>query len=593
MKTTMRCAFAAAGLLIALSGPARAQDSSLGLVPAKAPIVVQLNGFEKARNRFGKFLGNALPDIAPKIVKQIDDAIKELAEGRDLKAIGKEGRIYVVIHDLSSLIDNPQLAVLVPVSGYAEFKDSFLKADERKSLKKEDDGYESLKVEGKENPFYIVDRKNYVVLSNDKDVAKQFVKGDGKGLDTTLSKETAKAFLDQDVAAYINLKEINKQYGAQIRGFKTILDLALQGGGAMGIDKKQMELIKQVFEGFLQMLSDGVAAVIGVDFRPEGANLKLFAQFGSDTETNAFLKKFKPATLAELGTLPLGQLVYSASNFDPMLSKTLSALLKESQADDENEDVKKAIQEALKELADNGRIIEIAAGNVPANSLEIAEYKDGARAVASQLKLFRALAKTSTFGSVPLKEKPVIKENAETVGDFKLNMVKLAFDLDKAVENLPEGVKEATRAALQKMTGDGTTIWFGSSGKKVVQVTAKEWKEAKALLDDYLQGKNPLEKDESFLATRKQMPAEATMVLVADTPRFLHLMIDMVKDQIGLIPGFPGGAIPDLKVPKGKPAYFGLALMLKDEYASVDFFVPVTAVQQVRKMLAPVIDGDN
>jgi len=438
-----------------------------------------------------------------------------------------------------------------------------------------------------------VGRKNYVVLASDKETAKLFAKGGEKGLDTSMSKETAKAFLGQDVAAYVNLKEINKQFGAQIRGFKTIIDLALQGGGAMGIDKKQAEMLKQMFEGFLQLMNDGVAAVIGLEFRPEGANLRFAAQFGSDTETNAFLKKFKPATLAELGSLPVGQLIYTASNFDPSMSKTLSALLKESQADDENEDVKKAIEAAMKELTENGRVIELAAGNLPANSLEVAEYKDGAKAVASQLKLFKALAKTSSFGSVPLKDKPVVKENAETVGDYKLHSVKLSFDLDKAVENLPEGVKDATRKTLERMTGDNTTIWFGSSGKKVVQITAKDWPAGKAMLDEYLQGKGPIDKDESFQATRKQLPAEATIVMIADTPRFLHFMLDMIKEQAGAIPGFPGGGIPDLKVPKGKPAYFGLALTMKDEYVNFDLFVPVTAVQQVRKMLAPLIDGDN
>jgi len=57
--------------------------------------------------------------------------------------------------------------------------------------------------------------------------------------------------------------------------------------------------------------------------------------------------------------------------------------------------------------------------------------------------------------------------------------------------------------------------------------------------------------------------------------------------------GFPGGGIPELKAPKGKPAFFGVAVTMKNEYTSFDMFVPVTAIQQVRKMFAPLIDGDN
>jgi hypothetical protein len=585
-------ATAAALLLVAVAAPARAQDASLDLVPAKAPIVVQLNGFEKARNRLGKFLGNALPDMAPKLAKQIDDAIKELAEGRDLKAITPDGKIYFVVTDLSNLLESPQAAVLVPVSGYAAFKDGFLKADERKSLKKEGDGVESVKVEGRDEPAYLVDRKNYVVLTFEKDVATGFAKADGGGLGKALSKETARSFLEQDVAAYVNLKAINKQYGTQIKGFKSLIDLALQGGG-MGIDKKQAEMLKQVFNAFLQLLDDGEALVIGAEFRPEGFNLRFTAQFGSQTETNSFLKQLKPASLSELGTLPLGQLAYTASNFDPTLSKTLALLMKESQAGDEDEDAKKAIEAAQKELAGNRRLVELSASGGFTGGLEVAEYQDGAKAVAAQLKIFKALTKSGTYQSIPLKEKPVVKESAETVGDYKLTMVKLAFDFDKAVENLPENIREATKETMKRMAGDVGTIWVGNSGNKVVQVSGKDWKEAKSLVEGYLQGKSLLEKDEGFMATRKQLPAESTFVMVADTTRFIQTMLEMVKDQLAAIPGFPGGNIPELKAPKGKPAYFGLALTLKDEYGSFDLFVPVTAVQQVRKMFAPLIDGDN
>lgn len=595
MKTRFRWLLAvSAGMLIALTGTARAQEMSLNMVPAKAPIVVQLNGLENARNRLGKLLGNALPDLAPKLAKQMDDGLKQLAEGRDLKSISKNGRIYFVISDLNNLFENPQAAILVPVSGYGDFKESFLKEDERKSLKKDDDGFDSVKVEGKEEPYFIVDRKNYVVLTADKNLAKSYAKGDEAGLNKAVSKSTVEAFVGQDISIYVNLKEINKQYGAQIRGLKSLLDLGLMGGG-MGIDKKQIEMIKQVFNGFLQIMEDGVAVVFGFDFRPEGANIRFMVQFGADSETNSFLKKLKPAALKEIGSLPGGLLTYSASNFDMNLSKTLSTIMKTALADDENEDAKKIIQDALKELSDNNRAFELTGANIITGGLQVAEYKDSAKAVASELKMYKAMSKTSTMGGLPLKDKPVIKENAETVGELKLHSVNLSFDFDKAVQEVPEQVKEATRAMLMKTAGEKSTLWFGSTNNKVIQVHAKDWTEAKDLLSKFLENKDPLDKDESFQITRKQLPVEATIVVMADSARFIQAMLDMVKEMFEMmpIPGLPGGALPMLKAPKGKPAYFGIAIVLKDEYASFDFFVPVTAVQQVRKMFAPLIDMDN
>lgn len=181
----------------------------------------------------------------------------------------------------------------------------------------------------------------------------------------------------------------------------------------------------------------------------------------------------------------------------------------------------------------------------------MAEYKDGAKAAASRLKLIRALTKTGSFAGVPLKEKPEVNEGVETVGDFKLNRIKFSFDFDKAVESLPEDKREASKSAMMKLTGDKATVWFGRSGNKLIQVSAKDWTEAKAEIDAYLKGANPLDKDESFLTTRKQLPAEASIVMMADTARFLEMALSMAKDTVAGIPGFPGGAmIPDLKVPR-------------------------------------------
>ena len=78
-----------------------------------------------------------------------------------------------------------------------------------------------------------------------------------------------------------------------------------------------------------------------------------------------------------------------------------------------------------------------------------------------------------------------------------------------------------------KIAGDHATTWFGTDGKRVISVSSKEWKEAKAILDDYLQGKNAIEKDESFLSTRKNLPSEATLFVMADSAR-------MVRDRAHL-----------------------------------------------------------
>lgn len=580
--------------LVGRLSPARAQDASLALVPSKAPLVIQMNGFEKARNKLGKFLGNALPDLAPNLVKQLEDAIKDAAEGRDLKAVTKDGRVYLFFTSLSELTENPRIAVLVPVTSFKEFKDTFLKADERKNLKNEGDGVESVKVDGKETTLFLAERKEYVFVGVDKEAAKNFVKSNDGGLDKALSLETKNAFLKQDLSVYADLKEINRQFGAQIKEFKQAIEMGFEGAGGM-IDKKQAEQIKQIFSGVLQLLDDGVATVIGIEFRDEGVNLKWMVQFGPGTETNGLLKQLKPATLAELGTLPSGHLAFSASNFDPSLSKTLSAMLKENTADDEDADAKKVIASVMKELSENGRSLELSAGDLMnGGALEIAQYKDSSKAIAAELRMFKAMTKSASFGGVPLKSKPEIKEKAETVGVFQFHQLKLAFDFDKAVESLPQEIRETTRTSMQKMMGDKATTWFGTDGKKILRISAKDWTSAKAIVESYLQGKSAIDKDESFQTTRKNLPNEATFLMVADTARLVEFILETVREATAGVPGaFPGGQLPPIKAPQAKPAYFGFALVLKAEYGSIDLYVPTAAVAQVRKMIAPLLDKGN
>ena len=59
------------------------------------------------------------------------------------------------------------------------------------------------------------------------------------------------------------------------------------------------------------------------------------------------------------------------------------------------------------------------------------------------------------------------------------------------------------------------------------------------------------------------------------------------------MPGLPGGAgqLPNLKPPQGAPVYFGMAIVLKSEQASFDFFVPAAAVRTIRTMFAGLV-GD-
>ena len=153
-------------VLLAAPVPPEGSKGPVYPYPAKAPIVVCLNGYENARERLTKLLTTALPDQAPKLTKRLDEELKKILEGRKLTAVRKDARLFFVVNDLGNLFgdDAPPISVLVPVTTYKEFRESFLTREELKTLDQGRDGVDAIKTAafGEEEPAYLVDLKDYV-----------------------------------------------------------------------------------------------------------------------------------------------------------------------------------------------------------------------------------------------------------------------------------------------------------------------------------------------------------------------------------------------------------------------------------------------
>jgi hypothetical protein len=590
-------AWAALGIVLVLAAPARAQqDSPLASVPAKAHVVVQISGLDKAKGKLGKMLANALPDLAPKLTADFDAQLKAALDDRDLKGVDKDKPVFLVYPEFP--ISEEALkgfAVIIPVTKYADFKNNALTPDERKTIKK-DDGFETVTV--KDETLYLCEYKNNAVVAYTAGALKMFADKPA-GLDTKMAPDVAKAFLTLDVGVFLNLAAINEKYGFQIKLGKTLIEgfiaQAAQGGNTPGFDKKNIEMVKGVLNGVFQVLEDGTGVVLGVEFRPEGANLHGRAQFGRQSTTNKFLRQLKPGSMADVGTLPTGQLIYSAMQLDPALVRAINDyVFGVMGAGGEDEKANKAIEEALEELADAGLIGQIASTSYPTQTLQVMKFKDPAKAAAAQMKLFKAIPEGGTFSSASIKGKPEIKADAEQLRGFTLSSVAVKFDMDKMTKDLPDEAKDVVKGMMKKMIGDEVRTWFGTDGKVYLAAQAADWKSAKRLIEEYLDGKKAVSGDEAFAVVRKQLPAEATMLNLIDAGRFMVFGMEYMQSMMQMFPGgvVPGAPqIPVLKPPQGKPAYLGLALVLKSESASFDLFVPATVVQQIRTMVAGLVDN--
>ena len=146
------------------------------------------------------------------------------------------------------------------------------------------------------------------------------------------------------------------------------------------------------------------------------------------------------------------------------------------------------------------------------------------------------------------------------------------------------------KGTMKKLIGEEQKFWYGTDGATTVQVTAKDWSEAKKLLENYFSGKNTLTTEPGYELTRKQLPGAANMVILIDAGKAAYTVAQYVGEIVKNIPGLPGN-LGEAKKPEGKPAYVGLLLNLEPKHGAFDVFLPADGVKHIFGVLAPILSG--
>ena len=180
---------------------------------------------------------------------------------------------------------------------------------------------------------------------------------------------------------------------------------------------------------------------------------------------------------------------------------------------------------------------------------------------------------------------PHVKGNTN---DALIRCIEECFDCAQTCTSCADAcLGESTLAQLKNMLSEKTTVWVGTDGKSVVQALAKDWDAVSAALDGYLSGKNPIADTAGYKLTRKNLPADASYLMLMETGQTLTTLLDTVRAMEGAIPGFPKvGAVKPLK---GDPSFVGVAITFKGDAAGFNLFVPAAAVGTARKMLDGLI----
>jgi hypothetical protein len=573
----------------ALPAPVPAARSGLEQVPDTAPLVFHLRGVQGTRDRFVKVMEKALPDVLPKFQPQMDAFLKDGFKGHKIRGLAKDGPIFLVFTELPKpgAGGPPSVALIAAVSNYKEFRDNLLTDDERKDIKDKGNGIESAMFEGE--PMYFVDRKGYVVVTVNEDAATAFTKKQ-TGLHTKMSKEQAAKLLSSDLAFYVNMEAVNMAYGDEIKKAKDGIKQNLQPLAALGDEsqKKMIELVLKAVDPVFQAVDDMQSVLWTVEFRPDGLALHLESEVREGTPTAQLLKDSRPAAFKDLERMPGGRAYYSALKTSAALYKGLGGLIAGIPLSKDGEESKE-IAAALEELAKAGPNERLDSYSFPMAGLQVYQYDDPAKAVAAQLKVIKALIANDPK-EIGLKEKPVLKTNAQKHGDFQLHSVQMAWDFEKMAEHAPQKDADSKKQfveAMKGLLGEKTTLWFGTDGKSMVQVVAADWTTARKLLDRYSKGEGKVGDVKAFQEVRKQMPPRASFLGLIDSVRLFGSIFEIVRPLLPvaqLPPGWPN--LPG----KDVTSFVGLSATLQPGRGGLDLYLPASAVSEFYKaVVKPLI----
>jgi hypothetical protein len=281
-----------------------------------------------------------------------------------------------------------------------------------------------------------------------------------------------------------------------------------------------------------------------------------------------------------LADLPKGMSSYSASQWGQGLGGLQRKLSAEFASDDDK------AADAINKLVDlgGGAGDSLSMSAAEFASLTATTYKDAAKVSAARLAVFQALDEGAKYSNLVLKRKPKVTADAQSHAGFKLHAAEIEVDFEASVQKAGDpNQKEAAIEAMKKLMPEKQTLWFGTDGKRYVQVTGKNWDAAKKLLDEFAAPKAKVGDDPAFAVTRKQLPADAGYLLLTDAVPLLGQLSDYAGQLGGAIPGAPTGELPKFGKGKGDTAYIGMAVAARKQSVRFDLFVPVGAVKAAMK----------
>jgi co-chaperonin GroES (HSP10) len=559
------------GIVPVMGAPA-SDLGSLDVIPEGTPLVLQVRGIKGVVNRVMAFLDKALPDQAPLVKGFVDSALEDGFGGRKLAGLTADGPIFVMFPELPKPeAERPKFAVALSVSNFNAFRDAIFVGSEKKSFEKKGK-LTSAELETGDK-VYFAEYKGFFVVSQAEDAVNKIIAG-GESISSKLGKSQGARLLGNDVAFYLNLDRLSKDYADAIKAAKKEAKEAIKNliEQAPKEQKAQLNAGAGLIDPAFQLIEDSKGFVGGIDFRADGIVLSLDDELRAASKSFDILSELKSMPAKAIDKLPVGQMMYMGSASSGSLLKiagpALKALLKDTP------EAAKAIDLLVGlEFGDSA-----SASDIPLAGIEIRNTTEGAKHVAAALVGLESSLNVGGGITSPVKGKPKVTKDAQTAAGISFTRVEIEVDFEKIIsqEGLPEEMKKGMTDWLKKIMGSKINMWIGSDSKRMIQITASDWEKAETILKEHLEGKTLISQS-AYKSARANLPDDATAMLIIDPVKYGNLIVGLLKDVAG-------GAIPippGLGKGKANPSYFGMSVSLHSGRLSADYVFTADSIREL------------
>ncbi len=567
-------------LTLAVSaGQLPAESAWLNALPADTAVIAHMRGVAASRDDMAAMARAMSPTAAGQAEAILNQVVAQFTGQFGQRAA--QVPFYVLLElPKPGQEGPPPFAVAVRSDDYQAVQNAIAQGGQAKP-KAEPGGYDSV-TGGDGQPLYTVKGDGFVAFGSSETLIGAIAAKPKTTLDTKLSDDLKSSLLGGDLGLYIDVAQVQEQYGEQIEQARQGLMGALDQAAKQAANPHLMDSARGMYDRFFEALKHAQGLALHLDFAEAGLQVAGLLTVKPDSPAARKLAEARTGNAAMLATLPADAVYYIYMNADAETVQRLQRLglaVLFSQGEPKSPEAQKALQQirdaGAQELAGATTF-----GEGGLQSLNVVKVSDPKSLVAASTSFNKAL---NAEGNSDVIKSVAVEENALTYKGFTLNHSTMTMDVEKLVQAQPNN-PNAAASVKAFLGGDTIQMWYGTNGEVYLQVIAPSEQVAKERIDSYLDKSRGVGATPGFQKLRALLPETVSSAFFLNAQGLVRQIVSQISAAS------PKNA--DLTVPADMPkppALLGGALTTSKQGYRFQFALPSDVGPVIEKGLVPVI----